>query len=86
MSEHAQEADEHNTKPLFQQADAQEQVYAPQQIPGALDGRSGEGSLATEPIVPGTPSTAIDTPIPGAKAIDGSLDDDAATRSNERSA
>ena len=69
-------SDQHpdSDKPLFRQADAQEQIYAPQQLPGALN--KDQGRDANEPIVPGTLSTGIDTPIPGAKAINDPLDRD----------
>jgi hypothetical protein len=63
-------------KPLFRQTDAQERLYAPQQVPGAIRDDIDEDRArdATEPVVPGTVSSAIDTPIPGAKAIDDPLD------------
>jgi hypothetical protein len=59
-------------RPLFQQADAQEHLYAPHQLPRDPD----EDRDTNEPIVPGTLSTGIDTPIPGAKAVNDPLDRD----------
>jgi hypothetical protein len=62
---------------LFKQTDEQERIYAPQQMPAQRDDDRPE----TEPIVPGTVSSAIDTPIPGAKAIDTDGQDDVRERS-----
>lgn len=68
MNEHRPD----NDKPLFQQADAHERLYAPQQLPRDPD----QDRDANEPVVPGTLSSAIDTPIPGAKAVNDPLDRD----------
>ncbi|HEX6287817.1 MAG TPA: hypothetical protein VFZ66_01430 [Herpetosiphonaceae bacterium] len=85
MSDRTQNTGSSGDRPLFQNMDEQERIYAPQQVPGEisdeLDER-GARAAGTEPIVPGTPTTAIDTPIPGAKAID-PLDRDEPTRSRE---
>jgi hypothetical protein len=74
MSDQTHHPESGSDKPLFRQADAQEQIYAPHQIPGALN--EDQARDTNEPVVPGTLSTAIDTPIPGAKAVNDPLDQD----------
>lgn len=83
MSDRAPDTGDRNDRPLFQQTDEQERIYAPQQVPGELRDDQGEERAlgVTETVVPGTLATGIDTPIPGAKALDGDLDRDAADRS-----
>jgi len=78
MSDQTHHSGSENDKPLFSQTDAQERLYAPQQVPGAIPDALDEDRAgnATEPIVPGTLSSAIDTPIPGAKAVSDPLDRD----------
>ena len=74
MSDQPQSTDDRNNRPLFQQTDEQERIYAPQQVPGELRGDQDQGFGVTETVVPGTLSTGIDTPIPGAKAGNDDLD------------
>jgi hypothetical protein len=82
MSDRAPDTGDRNDRPLFKQMDEQERIYAPQQVPGEPPDPGREGTLGlTETVVPGTLSTGIDTPIPGAKALDGDLDRDASDRS-----
>lgn len=81
MSDQPQSTDDRNDRPLFQQMDEQERIYAPQQVPGKLDDRTERTLGVTETVVPGTLSTGIDTPIPGAKALDDDLDRNETDRS-----
>ncbi len=76
MSQQEQEPGSQNNQRLFKQMDAQEQIYAPQQVPGAPGDGSDDGGVRNETIVPSTPLTAIDQPIPSAQAIDASLEHD----------
>lgn len=83
MSDRTPDTNDRNDGPLFKQMDEQERIYAPQQVPGELHTDQGDERAlgVNETVVPGTLSTGIDTPIPGAKALDGDLDRDAAGRS-----
>lgn len=83
MSDRTPDTGDRNDGPLFKQMDEQERTYAPQQIPGELGTHQGDERAlgVTETVVPGTLSTGIDTPIPGAKALDDDLDRDADDRS-----
>lgn len=81
MSDRTPDPGDRNDGPLFKQADEQERIYAPQQVPGELPQDQERALGVTETVVPGTLSTGIDTPIPGAKALDGDLDRDASDRS-----
>ena len=64
-----------DSTPLFQNIDEQEQVYAPQQLPGAImpgdeldrGGTAGntaaDGPLPVTPVVPVRPDASANTPI-----------------------
>ncbi|HEY0738081.1 MAG TPA: hypothetical protein VGD69_24405 [Herpetosiphonaceae bacterium] len=83
MSDQAPDTGDRDDRPLFKNMDEQERIYAPQQVPGDLRADQGEERAlgVTETVVPGTLATGIDTPIPGAKTLDGDLDRDATDRS-----
>ncbi|HEY0602232.1 MAG TPA: hypothetical protein VGD58_04930 [Herpetosiphonaceae bacterium] len=83
MSDRAPEPGDRDDRPLFKNMDEQERIYAPQQVPSELRADQDEERAlgVTETVVPGTLATGIDTPIPGAKALDGDLDRDATDRS-----
>lgn len=61
-----------NNTPLFQNADEQERIYAPEQTPGDVRDDLDDGGPAAEhpddvsgtPIVPVAPTTTLTTPIP----------------------
>ena len=82
MSDRASDAGDRSDRPLFKNMDEQERIYAPQEMPGEPPDPGAERELGlTETVVPGTLATGIDTPIPGAKALEGDLDRDASDRS-----
>ncbi len=78
---------------LFQNMDEQEQVYAPQQVPGAdmpaaevdQGGTAGntfaDGSLPVTPVVPVRPDASINTPIVAPTGSTRDADDGDATGS-----
>ncbi|MBV9787400.1 MAG: hypothetical protein JOZ51_04470 [Chloroflexi bacterium] len=81
MSDRGSDTGDRSDRPLFKQMDEQERIYAPQQVPGELPQDQERELGVTETVVPGTLATGIDTPIPGAKALEGDLDRDATDRS-----
>lgn len=61
MSDRPEHSSESTHQPLFQQADEQERIYAPEQVPDALPGAENNDP-DTHAAVPPAPTTSITTP------------------------
>ncbi|HEX6287818.1 MAG TPA: hypothetical protein VFZ66_01435 [Herpetosiphonaceae bacterium] len=74
MSDRNQNTGSSGDKPLFQNMDEQERIYAPQQVPGEISdeldergvGETGRGQDTADRVgvVPVRPDTGINSPVP----------------------